>query len=366
MAKRDYYEVLGVAKGASADEIKKAYRKLAVKHHPDKEGGDEAKFKEINEAYEILKDADKRQRYDKFGHAGVGSDGGFGGGNPFGGGFGGQNMNFDFGDGFGDIFSSFFGGGFGSNHERGGERRGRDIEVSLTLQFKDAVFGTEEKFDVDMDLDCSHCHGSGAEPGTSQKTCPTCQGAGQINQQMRTIFGVINQTQVCPTCEGSGKVPEQNCSVCGGNGTVRQRETINLKIPAGIDDGATIRLRERGAAIKGGQRGDLYIHVKVKADKKFTREGNIILSDETISMVDAALGAVIEVETLDGKVKMKIPAGTQSGTDFKLTGHGVPYANGERRGPQIINIVVETPTRLNKRQKELLEEFKSSKKGWFN
>lgn len=367
MAKRDYYEVLGVNKGASADEIKKAYRKLAIKYHPDKEGGSEEKFKEINEAYEVLKDNDKRQRYDKFGHAGVGSDGGFTGGNPFGGfgGFNGQSVNFDFGDGFGDIFSSFFGGGFGQNRERGGERRGQDIEVSLNLNFKDAVFGTEEEFTVEMDLECDHCHGSGAEPGTSQKTCPTCQGAGQINQQMRTIFGVINQTQVCPTCEGSGKVPEQNCSVCGGDGTIRQRETINLKVPAGIDDGATIRLRERGAAIKGGQRGDLYIHIRVKADKKFTREGNIILSNEKISMVDAALGAVIDVETIDGTVQMKIPAGTQSGTDFKLSGHGVSYGNGERRGPQIVNIVVETPTRLTRKQKELLEEFRQGKRGLF-
>ncbi|MGI6612003.1 MAG: molecular chaperone DnaJ [Candidatus Nanosyncoccaceae bacterium] len=364
MPKRDYYEVLGVSKNASADEIKKAYRKLAVKHHPDKEGGDEEKFKEVNEAYEVLKDTDKRQRYDKFGHAGVGSDGGFAGGGPFGG-FDGQSMNFDFGDGFGDIFSSFFGGGFGQARDRRGERRGHDVEVNLTLNFKDAVFGTEEEFTVDMDLDCDRCHGSGAEPGSGQKTCPTCEGAGQINQQMRTIFGVINQTQICPTCEGIGKVPEQNCSNCGGDGTVRQRETINLKVPAGIDDGATIRLRERGAAIKGGKRGDLYIHIKVKADKKFTREGNIILSDETISMVDAALGTVIDVETLDGTVKMKIPAGTQSGTDFKLSGHGVPYAGGERRGPQIINIIVETPTKLNKKQRELLEEFKQTKRSWF-
>lgn len=365
MAKRDYYDVLGVSKSASADEIKKAYRKLAVKYHPDKEGGDEDKFKEINEAYEVLKDTDKRQRYDKFGHAGVGSDGGFAGGNPFEG-FAGQEMNFDFGDGFGDIFSSFFGGGFGQDRRRrAGERRGRDVEVELTLDFKEAVFGAQEKFNVDMDLDCDHCHGSGAEPGSGQKTCPTCQGAGQINQPVRTLFGTINQTQICPTCEGSGKVPEQNCSVCGGAGTLRQRETINLKVPAGIDDGATIRLRERGAAIKGGKRGDLYVHVRVKAHKKFTREGNIILSNETINMVDAALGAVIEVETLDGVVKMKIPPGTQSGADFKLSGHGVPYAGGDRRGPQIVNIIVETPTRLSKKQRELLEEFKQTKKGWF-
>lgn len=365
MAKRDYYEVLGVSKSASADEIKKAYRKLAVKYHPDKEGGSEDKFKEVNEAYEILKDQDKRQRYDQFGHAGVGSDGGFTGGNPFEGfgGFGGQNVHFDFGEGLGDIFSSFFGGGFDSRRRGASERRGHDVEASLNLTFKEAVFGTERKFEIDMDLPCDHCKGSGAEPGAGEKTCPTCQGAGQINQQIRTLFGIMNQAQVCPTCDGSGKVPNQNCSKCGGAGILRQRETIKLKVPAGIDDGAVIRLRERGASIKNGQRGDLYIHIHVKADKKFTREGNIILSNETVSMVDAALGTVIEVETLDGTVSMKIPAGTQSGTDFKLSGHGVPYGpSGERRGPQIVNVVVETPTRLSKKQREILEQFKTSKK----
>ncbi len=366
MAKRDYYEILGVDKTASADEIKKAYRKLAVKYHPDKDGGSEEKFKEVGEAYEVLKDQDKRQRYDQFGHAGVGSDGGFSGGNPFEGfaGFGGQSMHFDFGDGLGDIFSSFFGGGF-DGRERGGERRGRDVEVSLNLTFKEAVFGSEQKFEVEMDAPCDHCHGSGAEPGKGEKTCDTCHGAGQINQPVRTIFGVMNQAQTCPTCEGSGKVPEQNCSKCGGAGILKQRETINVKIPAGIDDGAAIRLRERGAAIKNGQRGDLYIHVRVKADKKFTREGNIILSNETVSMVDAALGGIIEVETLDGIVQMKVPAGTQSGADFKLSGHGVPYGNSGRRGAQIVNLIVETPTRLSRKQKQILEEFRNTKTGLF-
>lgn len=366
MAKRDYYEVLGVNKAASADEIKKAYRKLAVKYHPDKEGGNEAKFKEVNEAYEVLKDGDKRQRYDQFGHAGIGGDAGFGGGSPFEGfaGFGGQNVHFDFGDGFGDIFSSFFGGGFDRSEQRK-QRRGHDLEVNLNLSFKEAVFGTEHKFEIDLDLPCEHCGGSGADPKAGEKTCPTCRGAGHVNQAVRTLFGVMNQTQVCPTCEGRGKIPEKNCPVCDGAGIRRQTETINLKVPAGIDDGAVIRLRGRGAAIKNGERGDLYVHVRVKADKKFTREGNIILSNETISMVEAALGTVIEVETLDGPIKMKIPAGTQSGTDFKLSGHGVPYTNSERRGPQIINVIVETPTRLTRKQKELLEEFRQSKRSLF-
>ncbi len=361
MAKKDYYDVLGVKKDASADEIKKAFRKAAVKYHPDKEGGDEAKFKEVNEAYEVLKDTDKRQRYDQFGHAGVGGNGGFGGGNPFEGfgGFNGQNVHFDFGGGdFGDIFSSFFGGGGRSN----GPKRGRDIEVNLDLKFEEAVFGTEHKFKFDVEKECTHCKGSGAEPGHDLKTCPTCSGAGQVNQPIRTIFGAINQTQTCPTCTGLGKVPEKTCTVCAGKGTTRQPEEINLKVPAGIYDGATIRLSGKGEAIKDGQKGDLYINVRVKSHKKFTREGNIILSSEEISMVDAALGAEIDVETVDGVITMKVPAGTQSGTDFKLSGHGVASPNSDQRGPHIVNIIVKTPTKLSKKQKDLLKQFQKAKK----
>lgn len=364
MAKRDYYEVLGVNKNASDDEIKKAFRKAAVKFHPDKEGGDETRFKEVNEAYEVLKDKDKRQRYDQFGHAGVGGDasGGFSG-NPFEGfgGFSGQNVHFDFGGGdFGDIFSSFFGGG--ANRQATRERRGRDVEVRLDLSFEESIFGVEKDIAMEIEDTCEHCKGSGAEPGHGQKQCPTCQGAGQINQPIRTLFGVINQTQTCPTCHGSGKVPEKNCSVCGGKGTHLVRKTVKLKVPAGINDGSTIRLRERGEAITGGVTGDLYVNINVKPHKKFTREGNIILSDETIDMVDAALGTIIDVETVDGVIQMKIPAGTQSGDDFKLSGHGVPSPTGDRRGPHIVNIIVKTPTRLTKKQKELLEQFKTNKK----
>jgi molecular chaperone DnaJ len=360
MSKRDYYEVLGVSKEASADEIKKAFRKAAVKHHPDKEGGDETKFKEINEAYEILKDQQKRQRYDQFGHAGVGGgNGGAGaGGNPFEG-FGGQNVHFDFGDGgLGDIFGQFFGG----QQQSRGPKRGRDVETSLTLSFDDAVFGTEKEVTLDMDDECTHCHGTTVEPGHSMKTCPTCKGAGQQTRVMDTIFGQIQQAVVCPTCQGKGKVPEKVCSVCRGKGTERRKQTIALKIPAGIDDGATIRLRDRGEAIGGGSRGDLYVHIRVKAHKKFTREGDIILSEEHVSMVQAALGTEIDIETVDGSVRMKVPAGTQSGTDFKLSGHGVPHARGASRGPHIVSIVVDTPTKLSKKQKELLEQFSGAKK----
>lgn len=360
MTKRDYYEVLGVSKNASDDEIKKAYRRAAVKHHPDKEGGDETKFKEVNEAYEVLKDGAKRQRYDQFGHAGVGGNGG-GGGNPFGGfgGFGGQNVNFDFGEGgFGDIFSQFFGGGGG--HQ--GPKRGRDVEVTLQLSFEEAVFGVEEKIQVDMDDECSHCHGTTVEPGYELKTCSNCHGAGQVNRVMNTIFGPIQQAVACDTCHGRGKIPEKTCTVCGGKGTERRKKTINLKVPAGIDDGATIRLREYGEAIGNGQKGDLYVHIRVKAHKKFTREGDIILSEQHISMVDAALGCEIDVETVDGDIRMKIPAGTQSGTDFKLSGHGVPHVRGEKRGSHIVSILVDTPVKLSKKQKDLLEQFKNNKK----
>jgi len=360
-SKRDYYEVLGVDKTASADEIKKAFRKQAVQHHPDKEGGDETKFKEINEAYEILKDQQKRQRYDQFGHAGVGGNGGGGGGNPFEGfgGFNGQNVHFDFGDGgLGDIFGQFFGGGQQAQRPR----RGRDIETSETLTFEEAVFGVERTLSLNMDDECEHCHGSTVEPGHSLKTCDTCGGVGQQTRVVNSIFGQIQQATTCETCKGRGKVPEKICTVCHGKGTQRREQNVTIKIPAGIDDGATIRLRERGEAIGDGARGDLYVHVRVKAHKKFTREGDIILSEENIEMADAALGTEIDVETVDGLVRMKVPAGTQSGTDFKLSGHGVPHIRSEARGSHIVTIIVDTPTKLSKQQKELLEQFRGHKK----
>ena len=366
MNKREYYEGLGIAKGASDDEIKKAYRKAAVQYHPDKEGGNEAKFKEVSEAYEVLKDSSKRQRYDQFGHAGVGGNGGGQqAGNPFGGfgGFNGQNVNFDFGDGgFGDIFGQFFGGNQGRNQ---GPRRGRDVEATLQLSFEEAVFGVEEKIELDMDDECSHCHGTTVEPGYSLNTCPTCHGAGQVNRVMNTIFGPIQQATTCETCGGRGRVPEKVCSVCRGKGIERRKRTINLKVPAGIDDGATIRLSGHGEAIGNGQKGDLYVHIKVKAHKTFTREGDIILSQQHVGMIDAALGTEVEVMTVDGMVRMKVPAGTQSGTDFKLSGHGVPHHQSDRRGPHIVSIIVDTPTKLSKKQKELLEQFEGRRRGIF-
>lgn len=356
MSKRDYYEVLGVSKTASDDELKKAFRRLAVQYHPDKEGGDEAKFKEINEAYDVLKDAQKRQRYDQFGHAGVGgSGGGYGGGNPFEGfgGFGGQGGSFDFGDGLGDIFSQFFGGG--GRQQR--PQRGRDVEVQLQLTFEEAVFGIEHELALDMEDSCPHCKGTSVEPGHDLKTCSDCHGTGQQTRVMNTMFGAIQQSVTCDSCKGRGKVPEKNCSVCRGTGTQRQKQSIKLRVPAGIDDGATIRLSGRGEAISRGEKGDLYVHIRVTPHKRFTREGDIILSSEHVSMVDAALGTEIDVHTVDGPIRMKVPAGTQSGTDFKLSAHGVPHVNSDRRGPHIVSIIVDTPTKLSKKQKKLLEEF---------
>jgi molecular chaperone DnaJ len=362
--KRDYYEILGVGKDASADEIKKAFRKAAVEHHPDR-GGDEAKFKEINEAYEVLKDTDKRKRYDQFGHAGVGGAGG----NPFGGGFGGfgqgQNVNFDFGDlGLGDIFSSFFGGGF-AGAQGGGHRqaRGRDVQADIEINFEQAVFGTEVDLNLHLEDTCEHCKGTTVEPGYELKTCDECKGSGQIVNLTRTVFGNIQQVTVCPKCRGSGKVPEKACSVCRGKGTASKRQTVNLKIPAGIDDGATIRLREHGEAIANGPKGDLYVNVHVKPHKKFTREGDLILSEEHVGMVEAALGTEIDVDTVDGAVRMKVPAGTQSGSDFKLSDHGVPHLRGNSRGAHIVTIIVDTPTKLTKQQQELLQAFQAGNKG---
>lgn len=350
MTKRDYYEILGISKSASADEIKKAFRKKAIEFHPDKQGGDEAKFKEVNEAYEVLKDQQKRQRYDQFGHAGVGSNGG---GNPFAG-----AGNFDFGDiDLGDIFGSFFGGQSNSG-SRARARRGSDVETVVTLTFTEAIFGVEKEANISLRRTCTHCKGTTAEPGHELKACDMCKGNGRVNQAIRTVFGNIQQTVACPKCKGEGKIPEKECTVCDGKGTTKQNEKVIIKVPKGIDDGATIRLSGKGESIANGEDGDLYVHIRVAAHKKFTREGDIVLSDETISMVDAILGAEIDVETVDGTITMKIPAGTQGGTDFKLSGHGVPHMKGDSRGAHIVTIHVETPKNLTKRQKEILEEFK--------
>jgi len=365
MNKRDYYEVLGINKGASEDEIKKAFRKAAVKYHPDREGGDEDKFKEANEAYEVLSNQEKRQRYDQFGHAGVGSSAASSGTGAryedIFSGFGGQGTHVDLGD-LGDIFSSFFGDDFGGrSRSRVRANRGRDIQIEMKLSFEEAIFGVDKKVSLNLDDKCSHCKGSTVEPGYNLKTCTTCQGTGQVTKIHQTIFGNIQQSQVCGTCGGRGKEPEKVCTVCRGSGVERQKKVKTIKIPAGINDGATMRLEGHGEAPKGGGEGrvdgDLYININVKPHKKFTREGDLILSSEKISMIEAALGTTIEVDTVEGKKKLKIPAGTQPGTDFRLKGLGVPHLKGGGRGHQIVRVHVEVLKKLSKKQKKVLEQL---------
>jgi molecular chaperone DnaJ len=348
--------VLGINKDASADEIKKAFRQKAIQYHPDK-GGDETKFKEVNEAYEVLKEPSKRQRYDQFGHAGVGNSASSDG-NPFGGGSG-QSVNFDFGDlGLGDIFSMFGEGfGFGGGRTQQRQARGSDVETRIEVSFEEAVFGTETELHLNLDDTCDHCNGTTVEPGSEMKTCDQCGGRGQVTSSVRTIFGNIQQAVVCPKCHGRGKIPEKVCTVCHGKGTERKTQHIKLKVPAGIDDGAVIRLPQRGEAIAEGPKGDLYVHVRVKPHKKFTREGSLILSEEHVGMVDAALGTEIDVDTVDGAIRIKVPTGTQSGTDLKLSDHGVPHLRGKGRGAHIVTIVVDTPQHITKEQRALLEQF---------
>ena len=349
---KDYYKILGIAKNASVDEIKKAFRRQAVKHHPD-QGGDEAKFKEINEAHEVLSNPEKRQRYDQFGAAGVGS-GSAGGFNRS------EGFSFDFGDGgLGDIFSSFFG------QARTGARSpatGRDIEIVLHLDFGEAVFGVEKEISLKLKDVCSRCKGERAQPGSQVSECATCQGAGRHVRVVKTIFGNLQQETTCPACRGDGSEIKELCSACGGRGVSEQKKNINLAIPAGIEDGATIRLRDHGESNRQGVAGDLYVVIQVRPDKHFTREGDLILSEESVDMVQAALGAEITVKTIDGNIKMRIPAGTQSGTDFRLDKRGVPHMKGSGRGAHIVRVIVRTPTKLNGKQKKLMEELSKAGK----
>ncbi len=369
--KKDYYEVLGVSKTASDVELKKAYRKLAMKYHPDKGGGAEAeaKFKEINEAYSVLSDATKRKNYDQFGHNGP-----FGAGNgPSGtggfnyqqyGGFG-QGVEFDMSDlgGFGDIFETFFGGGGRSTSRKA--QKGNDIHAEIRIDFKEAVFGVEKDFNLLKMNTCSKCKGNGAEPGTTFKTCPTCHGSGQIQTQSRTIFGTFSSASICSDCFGKGKIPEKKCSKCSGEGRLKEQVTIKVKIPAGIDDAQKIRISGAGEAGKQGvPPGDLYLRVNINRDKKFSRSGFDILSEVEITFPQAALGSNVEVETVDGKLKLKIPAGTQSGKVFKLSDHGVPKLHSNKRGDHLVTVIVKTPTSLSRKQKQLLEEFDKDK-SWF-
>ncbi|WP_295857730.1 molecular chaperone DnaJ [uncultured Oscillibacter sp.] len=356
--KRDYYEVLGVSRSATEDEIKKAYRKLAKANHPDLNPGDkaaEARFKEINEAYEVLSDKDKKARYDQYGHAGV--DPNFGAGGGYGG------AGFDFGD-LGDIFGSFFGGGFGGAQRRSNPnapQRGESIRQSLAITFEEAAFGCEKAVTVDRYVACETCKGSGCEPGSSPETCPECHGSGTVQTRRQTPLGVFASTGPCQRCGGKGRIINKPCKDCYGTGMIRRRHTIEAKIPAGIDDGQTISIRGQGhAGRNGGPAGDLLITITVKPHELFRREGNSVLCEAPITFAQAVLGAELEIPTIDGKVKYTLPEGTQTGTTFRLKGKGIPLLNGRGRGDQYVTVYIETPRNLTKAQKEALMKFADS------
>lgn len=354
---KDYYNLLGISKGVSQEEVKQAFRKLAHKYHPDKEGGDEAKFKEINEAYQVLGDEKKRAQYDQYGSAAF-EQGGFGNAGGGAGGFGG----FDFsgfangGQGFedlGDIFGDLFGA------SRGGGRRqtprGSDIQVDVELSFKEAVFGVDRDISLSRQLSCNRCSGNGAEPGEGMKSCDDCGGSGVKIGVQRTILGAMQVKRACETCSGVGEVPKKTCTSCSGSGVERQHKTLTVSIPGGVEDGSVLRMRQEGEAVKGGVPGDLFVRIHVKDDKRFDRQGNDLYTYKNIGFSQAALGDTVEVETIDGVGELKIPAGTQSGTQFRLRGKGVVH--GPSRGDQIVIVEVVVPRKLSREQKKLIEEL---------
>lgn len=353
MSKRDYYETLGVDRNADESSIKKSYRKLAMKYHPDRNPEDkeaEKKFKEINEAYEILGNKEKKAMYDKFGHAGVNGNGqgGFNGGFS---GFGG------FEDIFGDIFD-MFGGGFSSNRSRNRPQKGHDVKVQVSLSFEHAAFGVEKEIEVSRHEECSKCHGSGAETGTNKRSCHKCGGTGEVRYTQRTPLGSFVNVRTCDTCHGEGSIIETPCEKCKGQGKIRKNKTISIKIPAGVDNGSVITLRGEGeVGSKGGPPGDLYIVIRVLPHRIFQRDGYDIICEIPITFVQAALGDEIIVPTLEEKVKYKIPEGTQSGTVFRLKAKGVPVLNGSGRGDQYVKVIIETPKKLNDEQKSILKQF---------
>ena len=366
MSKRDYYEVLGVERGADEKEIKKAYRRMAMKCHPDRNPGDseaEAKFKELSEAYEVLADGQKRAAYDQFGHAGVDGQSGFGGGH--GGGHG------SFSDIFGDVFGDIFGGS-GGGGRRSSVQRGSDLKYNLEMSLEEAVRGIEKTIKVPTLVNCEVCDGSGAKKGTQPQTCSTCGGVGQVRMQQ----GFFAVQQTCPTCGGNGRIIKDPCNACYGRGVKEETRTLNVKIPAGVDTGDRIRLSGEGEAGRnGGPSGDLYVEVRVKKHAIFEREGANLYCEMPISIAEAALGGELEVPTLEGRVKLKIPAETQTGRLFRLRGKGVTPVRGGGIGDLLCRVVVETPVNLNQRQKELLRELQDGlegtkhspkSKGWFD
>lgn len=359
--KRDYYEVLGVSKTASDSEIKSAYRKLAKKYHPDMNPGDkeaEAKFKEASEAYAILSDADKRRQYDQFGHAAF--DGGAGGG------AGGFDFNgFDMGDIFGDIFGDFFGGGGRSRSANNGPMKGQNVRVSVHLTFEEACFGTEKEIELNIKEDCAKCHGTGAKPGTQPETCSKCGGKGQVVFTQQSLFGVVRNVQACPDCHGTGKIIKDRCPDCGGSGYISRRKKISVSIPAGIDNGQSIRIRDKGEpGINGGPRGDLLVQVIVGRHPIFQRQDYDIYSTAPITFAQAALGAEVRIKTIDGDVMYTVKPGTQTDARVRLRGKGVPTTrNKQVRGDHYVTLVVQVPTKMNAEQKELLKAFDQAMDG---
>jgi molecular chaperone DnaJ len=357
MAAKDYYQTLGVPKTASAEEIKKAFRKLAHQHHPDKHGGTDAKFKEINEAYQVLGNADKRKQYDQFGanieQAGAGFNW-----QDFSraqGGFGGADVNFDFGN-LGDIFGDFFGGGRGGR--RAGPVRGSDVQFVTAVDFREAVFGVEKSLRFEKEVPCNHCHGSGSEPGAKVETCSTCGGQGHVEQMQRTFLGAMRTVAVCPSCKGEGKTTDKVCTRCKGQGSEQGVRELKVHIPAGIDDGQTIRLTGEGEpGRKGGPAGDLLLTVQVRPDQTFRREGYTLYTTKEVSLSLATLGGRVLLSTLDGDVHLKVPAGTQSGKVFKLSERGVPKLRSKSRGDLLVTIHVQTPEKISRKQKEALKSF---------
>lgn len=353
--KRDYYEILGVDRGASDADIKKAYRKLAKQYHPDVNPGDkvaETKFKEANEAYEILSDSQKRAQYDKFGHAGTDPNG-FGG-------FGGGYSDIDFGN-IGDIFESFFGGGSGfgrSSKAKKGPQKGNDLKYSMDISFEEAAFGVEKEISINRTENCATCSGTGSKPGTEPATCKHCNGTGQTQYKQSTPFGQFVNIKTCDVCGGEGKIITDPCHTCSGKGRIRKNVKLKINIPAGIDDGQAISLRGEGdPGMRGGPSGDLYISIRVRPHSLFQRQGTDVICEIPITFVQAALGSELDIPTLDGKVKYTIPEGTQTGTVFKIKGKGIPFIRGNGRGDQYLKVNVEVPQRLNERQKEILREF---------
>ncbi len=363
MSKRDYYEILEVSKSASADEIKKAYRKMAIKYHPDKNPGDKAaeeKFKEAAEAYEILSNPEKKQRYDQFGHAGVNGNGGFGGGGH--GGFGGMNMDDIFSQ-FGDIFGGHFGGGGFGGGGRGGRRvnRGSNLRVKVKMTLEEIANGVEKKIKVNKYVACKPCSGSGAKNGSAHSTCSTCKGTGQVTRVTNTILGAMQTTSTCPACGGDGKTITDKCTSCHGDGIVREEEVININIPAGVAEGMQLSVAGKGnMGARGGVPGDMIVVIEEVEHEFLKRDGMHLFYDHYISFSDAALGTQIEVPTIDGKAKVKIDPGTQSGKVLRLKAKGLPDINSYSRGDILVNINVWTPTNLSKEEKKILEGLKDS------